>query len=298
MSAPKALVEDAVTGLPRDLREHARHWALHGLSALSGLSGARARGLARPRVHVLCLHTMYPSEEAAFDRMVGALARDHAFIGYSEAVARIRSGRHERPAIAFTFDDGMRSNLAAARILERHGATACFFVVTGMVGETDPVRIGRFCTDRLGGPPVAFFGWDDLEALQARGHEIGSHTRDHLRLSELSPDAVAEQVGSARATLQARLGAGRHFAWTYGGFADVPPGLGAVVAAAGHESCASAVRGAHVAAAGADPAALCIRRENVLARWPVAHVRWFLARSALAAGPEQNLWPATHTAAA
>jgi peptidoglycan/xylan/chitin deacetylase (PgdA/CDA1 family) len=137
-------------------------------------------------------------------------------------------------------------------------------------------------------PPLEFMDWDDVDALRTSGHEIGSHTIAHSRLSETRGALLGEEVAGSRAALAERVGEVRHFSWPFGLFEDFAPAAAAAVRAAGYDSCASAVRGSH----GGNESWPCIRRDHVVAAWPLAHVRYLLARSARRALAGDDSWPA------
>jgi peptidoglycan/xylan/chitin deacetylase (PgdA/CDA1 family) len=272
------------------IRAVARHAAVSTLGILGNLSGGTQTALARNRVQFLLFHAVFEDEAEGLRNILAALSQSHRFISYSEAVRRVELGTIDAPVLALSFDDGMRNNLRAARIAEEFGISACFFVCSSMVSEKDPRRKAEFCHDRLHGPAVDFLDWDDLEALRRAGHEIGSHTVGHRKLSQLSGMEVADELELSRRQLSSRLGNVSHFAWPYGRFADVPENFGAMAAAAGYESCASGVRGAHVTKSEAGPLNLCLRRENLQPRWPVSHVRYLLAASSRRSSASSNHW--------
>lgn len=272
------------------MRPAARHAALTTLAALQRLSGRDEPALARPRVHFIYLHSVPPHEEAAFRGLLAELARRHRFVSYSEAVRRARFGPIDAPYAALSFDDGFKDGLAAARIMAGFGATACFFVCPAILSETRPERRDAFCRERLKSPAGPLLDWSDLETLKKAGHEIGSHTRTHARLSELDDSALEKELRGSREELCARLGEARHFAWPFGKFGDARPDVARLAARAGYESCASAQRGCHAKPEGRSDG-LVLRREHVVASWPVSHVRYFLARSAARASIADNRWP-------
>lgn len=280
--------------VPRSPRRLLRHVALSALAAASAASGATARALARPRLQFLNLHHVFPDEERGFRRLLETLARDHELLDYSAAVTRLQRGEIDRPTVAFTMDDGMKSCQRAAEILEEFGTRGCFFLITSMVGETDMPRIREFCRRSILVPPFEFLTWDDIEVMRARGHEFGSHTVSHDRLSALPPSRVIEELGRSAEMLRARVGEARHFAWPYGGFGDASAEVVAAAFDAGYESCASAVRGCHVTnGTPIEPRQLCIRRDHWLARWPDTHCRYFMQRNVALASPAGNVWPDT-----
>lgn len=82
----------------------------------------------------------------------------------------------EKPII-LTFDDGYESNYTELLpILERRHMKATVFVVVNKIGEK------------------GFMSWEQLRDIQHRGVEIGSHTANHLPLTEMSLDKAREEV--------------------------------------------------------------------------------------------------------
>jgi peptidoglycan/xylan/chitin deacetylase (PgdA/CDA1 family) len=241
-------------------------------------------------VHLVNLHHVWEEEAEPFAELLGLLSRSHAFISYSEAVERIETGAISRPYMAFTFDDGFRSGLAAAEIMRPYGATACYFVCPELVGLTDGNRLAKVCRERFHARPQAFLTWAELEGLVGDGHEVGGHTWSHARLSSLSPEEAEDEIAASARALQQRLGSARHFAWPYGRFGDMTAAAARAVYAAGYVSCASAERGCHPPpAAGSHP---CLRREHCIAAWPLRHTVYFLTRSARQAREGSHRWPA------
>lgn len=273
-------------------RSVARFAALTALASYERASGRLASDLERDRVHFLYLHHVFTDEAAGFRALLEELAHRHTFVSHSEAVERLRSGRIDGRYIAISFDDGLKTCLAASRVMDEFGARGCFFVCPSMVGNTNEEEVTRFCAERLHMPPVEFMDWRDMEDLRARGHEVGSHTVNHRQLSLLAGADLDAEVAGSRALLEQRLGPVRHFAWPFGRFHHFSPAAAEAVFRAGYASCSSAERGCHVAAAGGPASGLCIRRDHIIAGWPLAHCMYFIARSARRATPALNAWPA------
>src|SRR5436305_2810450 len=79
--------------------------------------------------------------------------------------------------IVLTFDDGTEDALTRVLpALQKRGMRGTFFIITGFVGRP------------------GFLTWDGVRALAAAGMEIGSHTVDHERLGDLSPDRVRTEL--------------------------------------------------------------------------------------------------------
>jgi peptidoglycan/xylan/chitin deacetylase (PgdA/CDA1 family) len=92
--------------------------------------------------------------------------------------------------VMITFDDGYRDVLwNAAPILARLHAPATAYVITG----------------RISGPDPSFLTWPELHMLEHKGIGIGSHTVDHLELTQLSDAAALHQLTASRRALEAHL---------------------------------------------------------------------------------------------
>lgn len=253
-----------------------RHVALDGISAWTRLVPPRLGTTST--VQFVYLHAVPPDCLANFASLVARLRDTHELVSYGEGIRRVHEGGASQAAIAFSFDDGFASNVAAAEVLERQGASACFFVPTGFVGCADSASARAFFGMRAGVDEAAMT-WQDLERLVERGHEVGNHTVSHRVLSSLPDDEASEEIGRAREELVSRLGQGEHFAWPRGRFHHFTPAAAKATFATGHVSCASAERGAHVSGRGGGTS-LCVRRDHLMAQWPLRHQLHFVRSSA------------------
>ena len=107
-------------------------------------------------------------------------------LSVSQALAVPGSAR----GVAITFDDGCETDLlyAAPRLAEA-GFGATFFVVSGWVGTP------------------GFLSRTQLRELHGLGFEIGAHSRSHAYLSDLSPQALREEIEGSKAELEQYIGA-------------------------------------------------------------------------------------------
>lgn len=275
---------------PFSARGLLRHSALSLLATYYQISGRMAAGLTRNRVQFLTLHYVFKDEEDCFRRLLQVLSEQHYFVSYSDAVTKITNGNIDRPYIALSFDDGLKSCLRAAQIMDEFRIKSCFFVCPSVIGETDYPRIKEFCSERLHIPPTEFMSWGDLETLLKAGHEIGAHTLTHANLARIPvPQVEAEIAGSW--DILARVGGAKHFAWPFGHFMDFNPAAARIVFSTGFETCASGERGCHIAVAGGPKSVLFLRRDNLIARWPACHSLYFLAKNSLMASTQENQWP-------
>jgi len=122
-----------------------------------------------------------------------------------------------------TFDDGYADNLAAWDELNKRGMRATLFMVTGSIGRepawpADGRPVGRLLNAK------------ELRGMQAAGMEIGSHSINHVRLTEVDEDQLRKELVDSKATLEDALGSTiSSFSYPYGAW---------------DEHCARAVQGA------------------------------------------------------
>jgi peptidoglycan/xylan/chitin deacetylase (PgdA/CDA1 family) len=140
---------------------------------------------------------------ALFRAQLAALAdAGCTVLSLDDAGRRLRARRPLPPrVIVLTFDDGYVDFASAAfPALQEHGWTATLFVPSGRVG-------GR--SDWPGVPPadvMPLLGWSDLEALAARGVEIGSHGVTHADLTGVGAAEAHQEIGASQSRIQERLG--------------------------------------------------------------------------------------------
>ena len=108
-------------------------------------------------------------------------------------VSGIRQARWPAPGagahpVCLTFDDGQRSNLAAAEEIARVGGSAEFFVNPSMVGQP------------------GFLDWPALREMAAMGMSIQSHGMHHRYLDQLSPADVRAELADSKAAIEDAIG--------------------------------------------------------------------------------------------
>jgi peptidoglycan/xylan/chitin deacetylase (PgdA/CDA1 family) len=229
-----------------------------------------------PGIRIIYYHYVFDDERDSFTRQLEYLTSEHEPVSLSVAVERLRGGLVEGREVVVTFDDGFKNQLRAGLQLAEHEISACFFLITDLV-SAGPARATQFCHERLHLPrPVEPLGWDDAAGLLALGHEIGSHTRSHLNLVDLEPAMLEEELRSSKDAIEQRLGQGvAHVSVPYGDCARFSPSVSEAARTAGYSSCSTAIRGRNLA--GHD--VFSLRRHHLEAGWPVADLRYFLARA-------------------
>jgi peptidoglycan/xylan/chitin deacetylase (PgdA/CDA1 family) len=117
-------------------------------------------------------------------------------------------------AIAVTFDDGFRNFgvHVAPRALER-GVPITVFVVSDHAGRSNAWGGRR----PAGIPDLELLGWEEIGRLAEAGIAIGSHTRRHPRLTQLSPEEVEDELEGSAERIRSELGQRpRWLAYPYG----------------------------------------------------------------------------------
>ena len=109
-----------------------------------------------------------------------------------------------------TFDDGYVDNLAAWEELQKRGMCATWFMVSGSVG-----REPGWPAD--GRPAGRLLNAGELRTMQASGMEMGSHTANHVRLTQADDKLLSAELNDSKAALEDALGSEiSSFAYPYG----------------------------------------------------------------------------------
>lgn len=154
---------------------------------------------------------------ASFRRQMALLKRlGYQGLSLREAVPYIKGDKKGR-VVAITFDDGFTNVLEnAAPVLQQHGFTATSFVVANQIGG-----INKW-DEHLGIVTTSCMNADQLQRWIGMGHEIGSHTLDHVQLTGVSDKEALRQIAHSREVLKALLGIEvTSFAFPYGEVAAI-----------------------------------------------------------------------------
>jgi peptidoglycan/xylan/chitin deacetylase (PgdA/CDA1 family) len=128
-----------------------------------------------------------------FAEQLAVLAQYADVVPLEEFTSSLRAGRHSRPVVSITFDDGYADNLHVAKpILARQGAPATVFLATGSIGTGRPYWWDLLTAAVLGpgrvpgrlelGPGPPAFSWSDglLESGGRRGADARRRLHDAL----------------------------------------------------------------------------------------------------------------------
>ena len=116
-----------------------------------------------------------------------------------------------RGLVGLTFDDGYTDFVEqAVPVLDRHGMTGTVYVVAGGLGA--PKAWGTE-------PRWDLMDADQVRQVAAAGHEVGSHTMTHPRLSGADEATLTAEIAGSRAVLEDVLQASvPGFCYPYGDF--------------------------------------------------------------------------------
>jgi len=107
--------------------------------------------------------------------------------------------------VSITFDDGLASQYGAAKILENYGWQGTFYVPSGLT-----VFENR-----------SLMTFTQLQDLQAKYHEIGTHSATHIKASTSSLEEYEQNIINGKKILQENNLSAENFAYPYGDFSKL-----------------------------------------------------------------------------
>jgi peptidoglycan/xylan/chitin deacetylase (PgdA/CDA1 family) len=155
------------------------------------------------------LHSIPPS---IFAEQMSILSRRFHTVRLCDLKDALTSMPIDANLACVTFDDGLRDNYEyALRILEDCGIKGTFFVVSGLLGQSPSSPVGR--RPRMTPAQV-------LEC-SSMGHEIGAHTVNHLKLTDVPLETARQEINDSKRSLEDLLGAAvESFAYPRGAYTD------------------------------------------------------------------------------
>jgi peptidoglycan/xylan/chitin deacetylase (PgdA/CDA1 family) len=174
---------------------------------------------------VVCYHTVSahwpvdfavtPSQFTA--QLQSLVERGYRAVTFSEAAL---GDVGDEKVVAITFDDGYASVAEVARpILDSFGMQATVFLPTDFIGN-GPVKwtggVGQWIGTEHE-PELMPMSWEQVRSLDGAGWEVGSHTKSHPSLIELSDAELEEELTGSRSSCEQMLDrACRSLAFPYG----------------------------------------------------------------------------------
>lgn len=194
-----------------------------------------------PRPQPVRIKGLYLSADL-FARQLRELREAGFASGALTECAGPRTGR-----AVITFDDGYVNVLRhGLRPLAEARFTAIQFLVADLLGRCNEWDVP------LGEAPEPMMDAAQVRGWLAAGHEIGSHTLTHPRLTKLPREKAREEITASKQKLEDLFGRPvAHFCYPYG---DWNPAVGDLVAAAGYRTACTTESGINTPAT--DPFAL------------------------------------------
>ncbi len=137
---------------------------------------------------------VHPRVFARHMRLLGALG--YRGLAMRDLMPYLRGELHGK-VFGLTFDDGFRNvHRNVIPVLHRLGFTATCYFVAGHPGGTN------FWDAKAGVASAPLMSREEIREWAAAGHEVGSHTLDHVDLARVAPDHAREQICRSRRILE------------------------------------------------------------------------------------------------
>lgn len=149
---------------------------------------------------------------AAFARQMRLLK----WLGYQglsmTALQPYLTGERVGKVVGITFDDGYLNNLLhALPVLRQHGFSSTCYAVSGLAGKTN------LWDEGVGIAQTALMSAAEMRQWVAGGQEIGSHTRNHVDLTQANEDVCRTEIAGGKNDLEEMvLGQVTQFCYPYG----------------------------------------------------------------------------------
>ena len=138
---------------------------------------------------ILMLHNIEKKNFQLFENNLKILKKNYNFI--NPKILKKSNYPKGKNNLLITFDDGFKSNYIFAKtILKKLKIKAVFFIVTDLINfdnHNKKLIIKNIFPEEklLNSFKYNVMSWNDVRNLEKMGHVIGSHTKSHLRLSDI-----------------------------------------------------------------------------------------------------------------
>ncbi len=231
----------------------------------------------KPFLRCVFCHYVFDDQRDDFEQLIVELKKVGTFIDSPTCLEMLEGKRPiDGRYFHLSFDDGFRNIFSNAfPILKRHDVPALFLVPSGLV-EAGWEKAREFAFEKTHYRTVIeMVQWRELREMAAAGYEIGSHTKNHARFSEISKDVhrLEEEVVASKLEIEQKIGARcRYISWPYGRIEDSDALSLEAVRNAGYEACFGAYRGT---VKPEKTKRFSIPRHHFEPEWPISHVRLF-----------------------
>lgn len=162
---------------------------------------------------VLCMHSIPVEFESKFQKLIEKLRRKYVVISPNELDDFLTnpSQYQNGPYLIFTFDDGLKNNFRAAKILEKNSISGLFFIVpefvessglndyyrTNIRPEKEPIE--NSISD------ITPMTWNELREIIDMGHVIGCHTYSHTLNPQMNEEALLKEIVESKKMIVDKL---------------------------------------------------------------------------------------------
>lgn len=122
--------------------------------------------------------------------------------------------KKEKQSLLLTFDDGIKNNIYALDILEKHKLKAFFFIIPGFVDTPVDQQKGFFLKNirpiintEIDSQTEDFLSlsWEEIKKIAAAGHSIGSHTYSHTLVKNSSDEVGQKEIAESKHLIEKNL---------------------------------------------------------------------------------------------
>ena len=178
--------------------------------------------LKKDSIYVINYHATYPKYEKNFINQIKFYKKYFEIIDEKTLINEHQSLKTNlKPRILITFDDGHITNFnLASKILDTFNVKASFFIPVNAIGrktektilEENKVLLDKYnilsdiSEDNKNLLSRLTMTWENIIDLDNRGHFIGSHGSNHVRLSkELSDDQLDYEISKSKEIIEEKL---------------------------------------------------------------------------------------------
>ena len=178
--------------------------------------------LKKDSIYVINYHATYPKYEKNFINQIKFYKKYFEIIDEKTLIDEHQSLKTNlKPRILITFDDGHITNFnLASKILDTFNIKASFFIPVNVIcrktektiPEENKVLLDKYnilsdiSEDNKNLLSRLTMTWENIIDLDNRGHFIGSHGSNHVRLSkELSDDQLDYEISKSKEIIEEKL---------------------------------------------------------------------------------------------
>ena len=124
------------------------------------------------------------------------------------------TGKKKGRVVGITFDDGFKNNLTnALPILKRFRFSATCYIISQKIGGINEWDLDRGIDEN------PLMNEDEIKQWIGSGMEIGSHSQNHVRLSESNIETTTKEITQSRLDLESQFNCPvEHFCYPYGSY--------------------------------------------------------------------------------